>query len=267
MASQIDVLNTLAASLKKDIYPDGTSQPSVINKDVVIRPGWPDPNELEAILPLGKTRVSLYPMDGTSRNKDLFSHSFEIDDNPTPTLSLNVINGKQIVVSGQGASFEQTALVVVNKILYTYSVQPLDNTLTITAAIGAIIPGTVVTNNVITVENAYKITTNISVKGKSSRAIQWIEEDFMITAWTANPADRDILGNIIEVSQSVNYRLLLPDKFYSTITFKGRKQWMDTTQKQGLYRYDTFWCVYYPITQSQNFYSIGYVDTILKQEI
>ena len=64
MADQSDVAATLAAMIAAALYPNGTNQPSVVGAPVIVYPGWPNPQTLDADMAAGKAHVSVFPRPG-----------------------------------------------------------------------------------------------------------------------------------------------------------------------------------------------------------
>lgn len=64
MADVSDVAEALAQIVADAAYPNGTGQPSVSNGPIIVYPGWPDPDSLDADLAAGKVHVSIFPRPG-----------------------------------------------------------------------------------------------------------------------------------------------------------------------------------------------------------
>ncbi len=64
MADLSDVGTVLVAMVAAAVYPNGTRQASVSGDQVIVYPGWPDVDTLNANLAAGKVHVSIWPRPG-----------------------------------------------------------------------------------------------------------------------------------------------------------------------------------------------------------
>lgn len=253
MATLTDVYNALVALAINAVYPNGTSQPSVASTDVVIRPGWPDPNQLDTILAQGKVRVSVFKMTGMEKNKSNNANSWEPLSVPAPTLSL-ITTANSVTVNGI-VTVPQNCMISVNGISYHYEVQSDDTLNSIAANLAALIPGAVVNDNVITIADAFSIVARIGVVGSAIREVKRQDQSFRIITWAPTPELRDIVSDAIDVLFGQTVRIQLTNSELECLIYKGSQE-HDEFQKVNLYRRDLIYSIEYATTQVQNFYQI-----------
>jgi hypothetical protein len=61
MADVSEVSQSLVTLVERSVYPNGNSQPSIANVQILIYAGWPNQRQLEDDLKAGKVHVSVFP--------------------------------------------------------------------------------------------------------------------------------------------------------------------------------------------------------------
>ena len=256
MATLTDVYNALIALAVNAVYPNGASQPSIANADVIVRPGWPDPDQLDTVLAQSKVRVSIFKMPGMEKNKSNNANSWEPLSVPDATLSL-VTTAATVTVNGT-VTVPQNCMISVNGVSYHYAVQSDDTLNSIAANLAALIPGAVANDNVITITDAYSIVARVGVLGSAIREVKRQEQSFRIVTWAPTPELRDIVSDAIDILFGQTVRIQLTNSELECLIYKGSQE-HDEFQKVNLYRRDLIYSIEYATTQVANFYQI--VDT------
>ena len=68
MADQSDVEAVLVALASAALYPQGIDADSVCGQPCRVYRGWPNPLALDADLAAGRVNVTVFPVDGATRN-------------------------------------------------------------------------------------------------------------------------------------------------------------------------------------------------------
>lgn len=247
MPSITNVLNAIVQQCVETAYPNGTAQPSILNTDITIRPGDPNPNRFDALLADGNSNISVNMLDGYQRNVSDHSKAYVEVGRPLPTLSLTVnLTLKTITVTGIVTTGEQ-AVINCNNVPYVYIVLNTDTVNTIAAALGALIPGSSVVNNVITIPNAYQLSARVGVEIKLAQILKTQECAFQVLIDCPTINERAILQEAIENALTIFY-LSIPDDTAIRITWMSTK-YKDMYQKVAFYRCQLIYKIRYDTTK------------------
>lgn len=255
MADVIDVQNALVALIAQTLYPNGTSQPSIVAAPCKVYPGWPTQSQLDADLIAGTHHVTVYPSP-TERNTTRYPKAWQTLAITTPTLTL-AVNGQQVTVGGAMPSPTFSAhnmALLVNGKNYTYAVQQTDTLASIATALAASVAvdfaGTTSAGAVITMPTAAHIQgAKVGTTGTSIREIRRQEKVFQITAWCNTPANRDAVVGPVDVALAATQFLTLADGTAARLIYKSTLV-DDAKQKAKLYRRDLIYTVEYATTQT-----------------
>lgn len=255
MADLSDVTATLVSLIAGIVYPNGTGQPSVAATDIVIYEGWPNPQQLDADVAVGKCHVSVYPR-ADERNTTRYSPTWQHATINTATLTLTVA-GQTITLAGTIplASNPTNLAVFANNLPYTYAVLPTDTLATAAAALAALIavgvPGTSAAGAVITLPALGLIEwARVGVTGTSVRTVRSQERVFQIGIWADTPAHRTAIAKAIDAALAVSTFLTMPDGTGARLTYKSSLI-SDALEKSRLYRRDLFYTVDYATTETE----------------
>jgi len=247
MADISDVINTLGSLAGAAMYPNGTGQASVVNTAVVVRSGWPVPQQLKALMAAGNVMVTIYGMPGMGKNTTRFLGDDDAQASiPAPQLSLT-ISGNQVTVGGSIKAGEAPMLKV-NYKSYSYAVQATDTVSTIAAALAALIPGATVSGPAITLSNVFDVEGAISVPVTVQQEIGRQAQVFMIVIWAPTELLRDAAGHALELAFKQQPRITMPDNTWSRLLYRGVTQ-TDGSEKQQIYRRNLLYEVEYALTQ------------------
>jgi hypothetical protein len=254
MADVIDVQNALVALIAQTLYPNGTSQPSIVAAPCKVYPGWPTQSQLDADLIAGTHHVTVYPSP-TERNTTRYPKRWKTLAITAPTLTL-AVNGQQITVGGaMPAPFSACNMaILVSGKNYVYAVQSTDSLASIATALAALLaadyPGASSLGAVITVPTVgYIASAKVGTTGTSIREIRRQEKVFQITAWCDTPAHRDAVVGPVDVALAATQFLTLADGTAARLIYKSTLV-DDAKQKAKLYRRDLIYTVEYATTQT-----------------
>lgn len=253
MATQTDVTNALMAIAKAAVYPNGTSQPSIVNLPVKVITGYAGSIDLTDVANKTNALITVYR---STAKKTLYSFigNWSTLSIVEPTLSLIVFNNT-VTVSGTVFT-PANCLIKVNNVGYHYSVSPTDTLQTIAANLAALIPGVTVVDTVITISSAYKVETKIGTTGTAIRSVGDVQENYWIDVWAADNTTRQAIADALLVALRVNYRFDLVDGAKATLNSDFDKRDFDKSQKVGVYRSLISIFVAYQLTQKATFYTI-----------
>jgi hypothetical protein len=248
MADTSDVENTLVALAAAAIYPNGTSQPSIVNAGVKIFRGWPVSDNLDADLAAGIANVSIFPPEGMERNTTRWPRDEQIIAAPVHTLTA-VVNGATITIGGSVAVPQNVIALCGNDFAFSYQVQANDTLPSIAAALAALIaaqfPGTSATGAVITtVGKTGILQARIAGVGQVYVEQKRQEKTYWITCWCPTPAMRDILAPAIDVALSELDFITLADGSVGRLRYASSRV-SDEGQKVQIYRRDLVYSVEY----------------------
>lgn len=247
MATLSEIQNKLALFTENAVYPNGITNPSVINKNVPIAVGWPLKQDLDAIVESGYAMISIFSDMKVETNTTRFfrSKSMELSIETT-SLSLNIV-GNQVVVNGTPVAGEIATITLrtaLDKNYYYYVVQTGDSIDLIANNLGTLIPGATILANVITIPSAVMLFTNVVTKGILGQEIRRQKKTFLITCFTATVEDRTVLGDAVDLYLANIYRFDVSDGSALMIyehTFED-----DEIQKHKIYRRQLCYRVEYP---------------------
>ncbi len=256
MATIDIVLNALKSLCIDAIYPNNTSQPSIIGKAVLFRKGQPDPVSLDPELRDGKARVNLW--DGVMRDATRFPYHDWETAYITPATIVLTVSENTITLSGTVA-INQSILVVVNNenpSPYSYEIQESDTLDTIAANLAALIPTASAAGAVITVSNAHALQAHMVTQGIAIRETQRQQQLVKICIRANTASDRSIIVNAIN-----NYLSLFPsfelENDYSVRLIHKGDQNDDRFQKAALLQNMMSYEVEYSTIETQICYTIA----------
>ncbi len=264
MADLSDVTLTLAQLAAAALYPNGTLQPSVAGITVTVAPGWPNPKQLESILAAGNAMFTVYPMPGMDANTTRFLDSDPVAlVAPAPSLTMTVLNNT--VTVGGSINAGEAAFIGVNRTPFSHAVLATDTTVTIAAALAAMIPNASVVGSVVTIGGTvFDLAASVSAVVGLQAEIARQKRVFMLTAWCPSPAARDTICKAVDVALKAipGRRILFPDNSYGLLIYRGTLE-TDTQSQQQLFRRDLRFEVEYGTTQQSTSNTITNTQTAL----
>src|SRR5579864_7262970 len=110
MADLADVETAIKAAVVAIVYPNGSSNPSIIGHQVTIGRGWPLAADIDTALAAGNCIVSIFSPPNTERNTTRYPRDDGIVTSPNITLTA-VVNGNRVTIGGTVA-LPQTVIVL-----------------------------------------------------------------------------------------------------------------------------------------------------------
>ena len=266
MADLSQVMDTLATLLTNVLYPvqPPVAGQCVLGFDVIVGSGWPDDQELNAVLTRGEGFVSLYPVDG-ERNTTTWEYSEqEVDGrgNPGCTLVYDVPSNA-ITVSVSGLTADDVIGVAYANVPYTFALTPDMTPASIAAMIVAALPqgAAKAVDNVVQfpvydgsdvydANELYMPTPQtlldlpIAVvtgrNGWSMLNVGSIEKRIRATVWAPDTMSRDALAGQVIETISANSFLNVPANNGTAIEqvnmrYGGSGNWSDKPENAGGY--------------------------------
>jgi hypothetical protein len=261
MANISVVEDTLVNLISGILYPNGTSQPSIVPSvgNIRVYAGWPVPPSFEADMNAGNAHITIFPQN-TGRNTTRFPQNWLPQTFTDPTITLTLI-GNQITIGGI-VSIPQSCMIVVNGIGYAYGILETDTLDTIAAALALIVPNSSASGNVLTISSAISITPRVTSYGTSAKEIKRQECIFNVITWAFSRDTRTNVSDPVEIGLGALSRFLLPtDNFYCPIFYMGLKDHEELQKSIPIYRRDLMFRIEYPTIISEQFTNIE--DVIL----
>jgi hypothetical protein len=254
MADLSDITALFASMAAATIYPNGNSQPSIINGPVKIFEGWPIPEIIDldmrgqmlvnsVVAPTGVgpiCSVSVYPMPNSG------ALAYQILDEPyivvPPVHGLTpTIIGGAIALSGTPGTGEFVTLIL-DKHVYSRGGA------SISAILAALLtdvlvdyPTAYVSGNSL-MTPATHVTARIGAPATMAQVTHRQIESVMVTVWTPDPERRTALVAPLDVMFKKNLRVALPDTSYAIIRYQKTNS-TDAHQTVGIYQRDLIYTV------------------------
>lgn len=246
MADLSEVSDALRDLCQSIIYPDGTSNPSVINSDVKIYSGWPIPKTLDEDVIAGISHISIFS-EGKERNTTRFLQNYDYLPAEIPTIVLEVDDNAVEILGINTPSVSQWCTLIVNGTTYTYTVQPTDTLNQIAINLAALIPSATAFSTTITIPGAYKIIARVGTNADVQYETKRQERCFEIHVWAPDYTKRDALSKYLDTFLPQRYHFELSDQ-WAKLTYSGSHQ-IDNCEKTILYRR----IMYYNVEYGTNF--------------
>lgn len=265
MADISDVTSYLQGVALSAVYPNGTSQPSIANMDVLVYEGWPVSEQLDLDLagqspgqpPTTRSggpraHVTIFPMLGSSR-----SAPYQIQDEtyvitPAAINCAVSVNGNQITYTGTPAAGE--FLTIVADRLYAFS----RGGTTAAAILSALLtdiqvnyPTATLVGSVLTIPYGYELDVRQGGVGLLGKVVHRECQSVMITAWAPDHVTRNTLSAAIDVALKSANRVTLTDvaQTQAKIVYQ-RTNVIDDPQNKGCYRRDLIFDCEYATVQT-----------------
>lgn len=265
MADLSDVENVLRDTVVGIVYPNGTGQPSIVNRDIRVGRGNPLSKSLDADLANGIINISVNAMQGMYRTVPQYMRKWRPVE--VTTFSLTATVEDDTITIGGTITLPQSVMVIANDIGYPYVVVEGDTLDTIAAGIAELVPNATADGNVVTVAGAYRLIARIGGLGNVVKEVKRQEQVFQIKVFTSTDNNgylvRDQLSSTLDAQLAYLIWLQLPDGFKGNIHCKTGFD-DDTSQKEKLLTRTLHYAVEYPTTISSQQY---YVITETKQNL
>jgi hypothetical protein len=243
-------------------FPPAAVQSPVALAQCKVFRGWPTAAKLEADLAAGISNVSVFPVPGAGRRTTRYVPQWNPGPKITPTL-LATVDGSTVIITGVptvnqvigirfGAGFSPTTV--------TYRPSVSDTTLSIAAALGAMISDATVTGPVITIPDATNLATAVVVDQQMWAETRRQDQHIWVIGWCPAPLVRDVVmkavdsgfGDMLDASGNLTDQFPLPDGSSARLLYMSSHT-DDQAQKSGVWRRDLRYIVSYPTITTQFF--------------
>lgn len=247
MADTSDVENAIKALVVSAVYPNGTSQPSIVNATVGVVRGWPTANDLDTELDAGQAIVSIFPPPGMERNTTRWPRDDQLLTAPVHTLTATV-SGNKITIGGTIATPQNVIALCGDDYSFSYSVQSNDTLNSIASGLAALIaakfPGTSASGDVITVVgNVGPLQARVASYGQVAIEQSRQEKTYWVTCWCPTPAMRDVLVPAIDVAlKQLDFITVGTEASEARLRYASSRT-SDEGQKVQIYRRDLVYTV------------------------
>lgn len=194
---------SMQASLAMAPWPPagpGASSGSPVAIPVKLYRGWPEAAALQTDCTAGKAHVSVFPLDGVTRDTSRFWPRAVQTASIPATVTATVV-GNTVVIGGSvtagnvvGIQFGPAR----NPQAYAYVAQASDTLASMAAALGAKIPGATVVGSVITLPSALSLTAGSFALQPALTEVRRQLQGFRVSAWCPTPAARDAICKLID---------------------------------------------------------------------
>jgi hypothetical protein len=245
MADISDVEDALVSLLTATLYPNGSSQASILGSLCRIYRGWPNQTTLNNDLSAGVVNITI-----SSDNEFGTTTTRYLNDTWTtrriPGVSASAQNGT-INVGGTPTRGDLIGALI-DGAPFVYRIQAGDTSQLVAAnlalAIQAARPATY-GGTAVTVPGCHSLTVRCVTDGQSVREIRRQEKDFRIASWCPTPAARDDACSAIDAACAVTSFLPLPDGSNGRMIYRNTASY-DQAQNVLLYRRDLIFRIEYP---------------------
>lgn len=252
MADLVDISKTLVSMITTVVYPNGTTQPSILGGTTLVKlmDGFPLKYDLDADLLAGNCVISVFPVNKMERNVTRYGKIWQPVTKELATIQL-VVTANKIHVSGI-PKVDQVCYVRCNYISYFYKILVGDTLNSVKEGLVALIPNSFINlDGDIEVSGAFSLQTDVSVSGISTKETKRQQKVFTISIWTSDYEQRKILGSAIDTYLSDFVRILLPDNWYARLIYDHTAD-IDSEQEHDLYKREIHYLVEYATTISQS---------------
>jgi hypothetical protein len=258
MADISDVEQAIVSLVAGLIYPNGTSQPSVVKNKagvavgVKVYRGWPEPASLDADLAAGVVNINVYNRGSVERNTTRFPVDYQEISRGVATVTATVSDNTIAIGGTVDATVSQFVTVLIgSRGVVSYAVQAGDTLATIATALAALITSQFATATVngstVTVESSAYLAARVGVNGVQMAEIRRQQTQMQIVLWCPDPVTRDNTAKAIEPSLAATTFLTCADTSAARFRYHGSTS-SDRGQKEQAYRRDLIYDVEYATT-------------------
>lgn len=268
MADLSDVMDALQQIALQAVFPNGTSQPSLIpSKPPQVAQGWPLAKDIDAMMAAGRSIVSIYAVPSSSSD---VAQPFNLTDvvyvAPVHGLTATV-SGSSVTFTGSPAAGEYVSAIV-GGAGYSYLTQTGDTASSaatgLASAMQADFPGTVANGATVQIATNQDVAVRIGAPATMARRLHRQRIQFRICVWSPNPADRSALARAIDVALKRNITILLEDGTQAIVVFQGTNL-DDKFENEGAYRRDLIFNVTYDTLDTYTGYEVTVAQNPVSQ--
>jgi hypothetical protein len=247
MAGVGDVEAALRDACAVAVYPSGPASPSVTGALVRVERGWPQAVNLDKDLAQGIAHVSVVVASGMTRDTTRFPNTWQLVNQPTPTLTASV-SGATVTFGGAGGAGQVAGLAIgagITLAAYAYRLAATDTPANVAAAFAASIPGATSTASIVTLA-ACPVAANVVADAAVAKCVAQQEQGFRVTIWAPSPNARNLLDAAISSAVAGTRSFTFPDGTASGKPKLRQINTDDAPEKEQLWRRDYTFTVEYP---------------------
>ena len=244
MADISDIEQVFADNIASAIYPEGTSQASVLGTLCRIYRGWPNAATLTWDLTSGIINITILADNESGHNTTRYLSEWKV----TPTIpGTNIYATGQVIYVGGTPVVGDVVGALIDQVAYTYRVRAGDTAVQVAAELAQAIQADQLVSlsyTTILIHDASIITTRVVSDTIATMESRRQEKDVRITCWCSNPTIRDAAASTLDQYLTQTSFLVLPDNTEVRISYKNTASY-DQAQNALLYRRDLVYTVEY----------------------
>lgn len=247
MADQSDVEAALVALASAALYPRGIGAASVAAVPCRVYRGWPNSAALDADLAAGIVNVSVFPVDGATRNTTRYPDAW-LSDPPPPTLTVSV--AADAATFGGTATAGQLAGIAADGRSYVYRTQDGDTPALVAANLATLAGAdyfTTLTDATVRLPGARYLIARVVADSPALMDVRRQSQRFRIACWCSAPTIRDTVAGAIDGALAPVRFLDLADGTKGRLIYAGGAT-LDESQNATLYRRDLLYDVEFATT-------------------
>jgi hypothetical protein len=245
MADVSEVEQAVADSVTSSLYPEGSSQASVVGVQCRVYRGWPNAATLNSDLSAGVVNVTIAPDNESGRTTTRYLPEWQYTlARPGTTATAS---GQTVTIGGTPAVGDVVGTLV-DGAAYAYRIQSGDGIDLIAANLALVIQANRAVSfrgSTITIPGAGSVIARSVCDCASSFESRRQEKDLRVVCWCSSPSVRDAVAAAIDTAMAQVAFLALADGTSARITYRNTVGY-DQAQNALLYRRDLLYTAEYP---------------------
>ena len=244
MADISDVEQAIAGIVTGILYPEGSSQSSIVGALCRIYRGWPNSATLNSDLAAGAVNVTVVADNDSGRTTTRYLPRWHATSAPSGAKA--TATGQAIAISGTPVAGDVVGAVV-DGVPFAYRVEAGDTTALVAANLERLIRTSRFANlqgSEIRIPGATSVIARVVRDNIASFESRRQEKDVRIICWCPAPAVRDAVAAAIDARIDQAGFLVLPDATRARIGYHNTSSY-DQAQNALLYRRDLVYTVEY----------------------
>ena len=244
MADISDVEDAIANIITDILYPEGSSQASIVGALCRVYRGWPNAGTLNGDLSAGVVNVTVMSDNESGRTTTRYLPEWQTDTVVPGIVASS--SGQTITISGSPA-LGDVAGVLVDGSAFAYRIQEGDTTFSVASNLALTIQTShqaLAQGFTIVVPGAGSIMARAVTDQATSFESRRQEKDVRIVCWCAAPPIRDTVGAAIDAAMNRLSFLVLADNTCARIVYRSTASY-DQAQNSLLYRRDIVYSIEY----------------------
>jgi hypothetical protein len=245
MADISDVEEAIAESVTSSLYPEGSSQSSVVGVLCRVYRGWPNAATLNSDLSAGVVNVTITTDNDAGHTTTRYLPKWHYTPVRPGTTATGT--GSNVTIGGAPAIGDVVGALV-DGVPFVYRIQSGDSADLIASNLAALIQAdriVSVQGATITIPGAGTVVARAVADCPSSFESRRQEKDVRVACWCPSPSVRDTVAAAIDAAMNQVSFLALADSTNARITYKNTAS-HDQAQNALLYRRDLVYVAEYP---------------------